>query len=68
MLDEHGLVMEQENKPLSRWMRWYNNGGRESVLARRKSYKWMNKKEWLELTNKTEVRHQKNEGTAPKII
>jgi hypothetical protein len=50
MLDEHVLVMEQENKPLSRWMQWYNNGGRESVLARRRKQGYLNKKEWLELT------------------
>lgn len=60
--------MEQKDKPLSRWMQWYNNGGRESVLARRRKQGYLNKREWLELTNKTEVRHQKNEGTAPKII
>ena len=41
---------KQKDKPLSRWMQWYNNGGRDKVLARRKSYKWMSKKEWLELT------------------
>lgn len=37
--------MGQKGKPLSRWMRWYNNGGRESVLARRRKQGYLNKKE-----------------------
>lgn len=42
--------MEQNNKPISRWMQWYNNGGREKVLARRRAQGYLSKKEYLELT------------------